>query len=515
MAQVLRHLSKAKNLKISSTLGGLPSSFIVVGSKDSLCKDHITSQFPSGLKNVYTAVVNDLSPGSSATTHHVTESGSLIKVTVGALPAVGSRYNPPSRPHAISKVVSGAIGSSKGDVTVIIALDKADYAIPSAVAVARTLPSFNLKTFSTEIAASEKTGDVQLVLLSPPEDPITDSGLNLASLAAEAVRDACVIVDTPPEEMTTEAFHKIASEFVKEAQTQGLPVSIQAIVGEELKAKGMGGLYGVGKAATVAPRMVILSYKPSTASLKAALVGKGIMYDTGGLSIKISGNMCGMKVDCGGAAAIFGAFKAAVLSGEFSDYELHAVLCLAENAVGPLSVRNDDIIRLFSGKTVEINNTDAEGRLVLGDGVAYASQILKPDFMLDMATLTGAQLIATGQLHAGVMANKGDTEAAIVRSGLRSGDCVMPLLYCPEFLRSEFESKVADMKNSVKSRTNAQSSCAGTFIEDHIDENWKGSWVHCDIAGPAHHNDRGTGYGVALILDLLKNEKQGICKAQQ
>ena len=239
---------------------------------------------------------------------------------------------------------------------------------------------------------------------------------------------------------------------------------------------------------------------PPGARRTLAWVGKGIVYDTGGLSLKGKDGMPGMKADMGGAAAVTGAFFAAVRAGYGQN--LHALLCLAENAIGPQAVRPDDIIKLYSGKTVEINNTDAEGRLVLGDGVAHAVKHLQPDAIVDLATLTGAQLVATGRRHAAIVANDDGIEARAMRSGKRSGDLVHPLPYCPEFYRKEFESKVADMKNSVKDRANAQSSCAAQFIAEHLGD-FDGQWLHVDLAGPASAEERGTGFGVALLVDMF------------
>ena len=312
-------------------------------------------------------------------------------------------------------------------------------------------------------------------------------------------------MDTPPEEMTTTHMRREARVVADALASKG--VTYTEIVGTQLRDGGFGGIWGVGKAAVEAPALVVLSYTPPPGVADAtlpgmALVGKGIIYDTGGLSLKVGGSMVGMKMDCGGAAGVLAAFQAAVACG--ATRPLHCLLCLAENAIGPGAFRNDDILRLFSGKTVEINNTDAEGRLVLGDGVAYASQKL-PDVgcIVDMATLTGAQLVATGKRHAAVVANTEEMESAAVRAGLRSGDLCHPLPYAPEFYRGEFASKVADMRNSVKDRSNAQSSCAANFVAEHLSADYKGAWLHVDIAGPAWINDRGTGFGVALLMDLI------------
>jgi len=210
--------------------------------------------------------------------------------------------------------------------------------------------------------------------------------------------------------------------------------------------------------------------------------------------------MAGMKCDMGGAAAVLGAFQAAVAGG--FKQNLYAVLCVAENAIGPDAVRPDDIITLFSGKTVEINNTDAEGRLVLGDGLAYAVKNLAADTIVDVATLTGAQMIATGKRHAAVMSNAQELEQSAVQAGRLCGDLVHPLPYCPEFFRSEFKSELADLKNASKDRMNAQTSCAGQFLAEHLGD-FNGDWLHVDIAGPSGMGERGTGFGVALLHQLF------------
>ena len=214
--------------------------------------------------------------------------------------------------------------------------------------------------------------------------------------------------------------------------------------------------------------------------------------------------MCGMKHDCGGSAGVLGGFVSAVTLG--LPVKLTLILAIVENAIGPESFRNDDILTMKSGKTVEVNNTDAEGRLILADCVSHASnQLGDVDLIVNMATLTGAQCITTGSCHAGIMTRTKALEDRVVEAGLMSGDLTFPMLYAPELLQKEFKSSVADMKNSVANRMNAQASCAGHFIESHIDEAYKGDWCHVDMAGPDSRSDgRATGYGVALVLGLCK-----------
>ena len=233
-----------------------------------------------------------------------------------------------------------------------------------------------------------------------------------------------------------------------------------------------------------------------------AFVGKGIIYDSGGLSLKPKNLMPGMKRDVGGAAAVLGGFYAAAEMGVKK--RIFCILCLAENAIGPHSMRNDDILTLYSGKTVEINNTDAEGRLLLSDGVAHATRhIPNLDLVIDMATLTGAQHITTGKKHAGIMGNSVKLEQRTVRAGMISGDLCFPILYAPDLLLQEFDSKVADMRNSAKLHNNAGPSCAGHFIQTHLHDNYKGGWLHIDMSGPNFFEQRGTGYGVGLFLGLV------------
>jgi len=294
-------------------------------------------------------------------------------------------------------------------------------------------------------------------------------------------------------------------------------ITCDVVSGEELNKQGFGGIYGVGKAAAHPPAIVVLSCRTSQATMRSperkdknvVMVGKGIVYDTGGLSIKTKEGMPGMKRDMGGAAAVLQAFDVAVRDGlpASGGYNLYAILCLAENAVGPLATRPDDIHTLYSGKTVEINNTDAEGRLVLSDGVAFAAAHLNPTCIMDIATLTGAQGVATGRKHACVFSNDEQVEALTVAAGKESGDLCFPMPYCPEFFQPEFASACADMKNSVKDRGNATAACAAQFIADNLEEYIAAGkpWVHMDIASPSYDKgtERSTGFGVALLTTLL------------
>lgn len=403
----------------------------------------------------------------------------------------------------MSELVKGNKGS--GDVTVIVLNDDPTASsFSTACAVARSFSTYFLK----------KVMPVEprvTVLMNSSEEEITSF---TAESLAWGIRKCQDLVDMPPNVLHTDEYAAQAAQIAADLQANGFAdtVSYKQFRGEELVAMGLNGLYFVGKASTHPSILAILSYTPPQSSEAAqqqsvCLVGKGIVYDTGGLSIKTKEGMPGMKMDMGGSAGVLCAFKSLVETRAAPDRPLHALLCLAENSISADATRPDDVQTFFSGKTVEINNTDAEGRLVLSDGCAYAARHLNPSHIVDMATLTGAQGIATGSRHAAIYTNSEAFEQHAVLMGRLSGDLVHPLPYAPEFFAPEFKSAVADMKNSVANRANAQSSCAGQFIGNHIEEfvEGGGEWLHIDMAYPAHIGDRATGYGVALLYCIVRH----------
>ncbi len=463
----------------------LPSApvFVLVGRAEVLSGDVATAALPQGVdRAVWTRMLEAARPGETGATMSSWLVGDVEHLVAIVLPGPGSRHNAPSRPEALASLLRKAVPAGR-DACVVVALAAPEHAVPSTVAVARAFPTFRMKSESDD-------RNITVALLGCDDEPADLQRI------ADAVRFAGSLVDRPTSSLNVDA-------FVAEAEAVATRVGarIRVLRGDALREQGFGGLWGVGKAADCGPALVVLSHEPAGAKTATAWVGKGIVYDTGGLSIKGKDHMPGMKGDMGGAAAVLAAFGAAVEGG--TDQCLHAVLCLAENSVGPASLRPDDVITLYSGRTVEVNNTDAEGRLVLGDGVAFASRDLEADVVIDMATLTGAQLVATGKRHAAIACNDEELEARAVVAGRVSGDLVHPLVWVPEFHRREFLSEVADMKNSVKDRGNAQSSCAAWFVFEHLDRGWGGKWMHVDIAGPSSADDRGTGFGVALLLELL------------
>ena len=423
----------------------------------------------------------------------------LTRVVVIVQPLACSRHNSPARTHALTAAIKGHKGTD--NTTIVLFPKENSRAYGQSLAIGRTFPLFSMK--GADLATtSTATQIVDIVINFPSNDETTDSIAKSAEKTIENIRFAQKLVDMPPNVLHTDAYVSICEEIADKIGCQ-----ISVIKGHDLEKGGFGGIWGVGKASDHLPALVILSHFPEntdTSTNSVCMVGKGIVYDTGGLSIKTPGtNMAGMKVDMGGSAAVLGAFMTSVSVGGLKQ-PLHALLCLAENSVGPLATRPDDVHVMLSGKTVEVNNTDAEGRLVLSDGVFYASKNFNPKAIIDIATLTGAQLIATGKNHAAIYCNDDGLESVAVQSGKYTGDLTFPIPYCPEFYRNEFRSTVADMKNSVADRGNAQSSCAGQFIGNHLEEYLAngGKWLHIDMAGPGVSAERGTGYGVALLHEI-------------
>jgi len=272
----------------------------------------------------------------------------------------------------------------------------------------------------------------------------------------------------------------------------------------ELRRRGMGAILGVGGGSHEPPRLIHLRYRPKArARGRIALVGKGITFDSGGLSLKPAASMEDMKSDKAGAAAVLGVMS--VLPELGLPLEVHGVLASAENMPGGRAIRPGDVVRTFSGRTVEVLNTDAEGRLVLADALAYASR-LGVDEMVDVATLTGACMVALGALVAGVMGNRPEVIERLRRAAQEAGEKVWELPLVEEY-REQLKSSIADLRNTGDRYGGAI--IGGLFLEHFVDK--KVAWAHMDIAGPAFEGKGredapkgATGTPVATLLRYLE-----------
>ena len=336
---------------------------------------------------------------------------------------------------------------------------------------------------------------------------ITKQALREGKIISENVNFVRDTVNQTPEDVTPLTMSKTAREI---AESSSLSVKIY---GEKyLKDKRMGAFLAVSKASPYPPQLIHLIHKPKNAKQKIVLVGKGLTYDTGGLSLKPSDSMLTMKMDKAGGCAVLGIMKAIA---ELSlPIEVHGIVGAVENAIGQHAYKPDDVLTAKNGKTIEVKNTDAEGRLVLADCLCYA-QDLKPDYILDIATLTGACVVALGEYTIGVMGHNEKLKSKIMESGNNSGELTGNLPF-NRYLPSLLKSQVADISN-VSSGKWGGAITAGLFLSEFILEKNKDKWVHLDIAGPAFaskswgENPVGaSGASVRMILDYL----QTICETQ-
>lgn len=471
---------------------------IIVGSESFFKNEKVFQTYlpHDALKLIKNGVKSLISGKNGAVYKTYTQDAAIKEVALVVLPDEVSRHNSPSRKQWIFQHTSSLVVGRP--TSVLLALDDAKYLQGAISALARHENRTSYKSLKDKKAKGDKPATLKVLAINL-QGKVLKADMKV-SATAEAVAWAASLVDRAPTELNPEAFAgEIKSHFRGVAH-----VKVTEYVGSELVKMGLRGMHAVGQAASKAPRMIVLHYKPKASKKAVALVGKGLTYDSGGLSLKISGSMVGMKGDMGGAAAVLGAFYTLVHSE--CKNEVIAVCGIVENAIGPDSYKNDDILYMHSGKTVEVNNTDAEGRIVLADALSWVMRKFHPKLVIDAATLTGAQLISTGLLHAAIVSNDEALEKEAIECGKTTGDLVHPLIFAPELFQDEFKSSIADMKNSVKNRTNSQSSCAAQFLWSHIDDLKNFKWLHIDMAGPASYGDnRGTGYGVSLISELARH----------
>lgn len=311
--------------------------------------------------------------------------------------------------------------------------------------------------------------------------------LSKVEVLRAAVHDTRDLVSMPANDLYPQSFAAAAARLAK-----GTGVSITVLDEKKLASGGFGGLIGVGKGSIRPPRLVKVEYKPAGAKQKLALVGKGITYDTGGLSLKPAASMLGMKYDMTGAATVLNA----VLAIARLKLKVHATayLCLAENMPSGTATRPGDVVKARNGKTIEVTNTDAEGRVVLADGLSLASESY-PDIIIDVATLTGAQRVALGSRYAGIMGDDA-TVAKLATAISTAGEFAWPMPLA-EDLRPLIDSNLADLQNAKVGNTAGGMIIGGLFLREFVG-NKKGSsqqiaWAHLDIAGPA--DNEGAGYG--------------------
>jgi len=325
---------------------------------------------------------------------------------------------------------------------------------------------------------------------------------------AGAVNLARDLVNTPSADLVPAQLAKAAVNALA-----GLPVKVEILDEKALAAGGYGGILGVGRGSVNPPRLARITYRPAGAAAHLGLVGKGITFDTGGISIKPSMGMHEMKGDMGGAAATLGAIVA--IAQLKLPVDVTGYLCIAENMPSGSAQKPGDVLRTFGGKTVEVLDTDAEGRLVLADGLMRAQQD-KPDILIDIATLTGAAVVALGSRTAGIMANDDDLRSAVHDASRRAGESMWPMPQ-PEELRANFESLVADIANiPTVGRPHGGMLSASIFLREFVKDSQR--WAHLDIAGPSYNSGApwaytpkgGTGAAVRTLIQVAQDLANGV-----
>lgn len=335
-----------------------------------------------------------------------------------------------------------------------------------------------------------------LTLLGPAE---LAGAVETARVYSEAANRARDLQETPANFAKPEDLAKRAEEIAAGNDN----VTVEILDGDAIRAKGMGGIAAVSQGGPVEPRLIVLRYRGGGSGPTLGFVGKGVTFDTGGIVLKPGAGMQEMKFDMSGASAVLEATAAIAELG--LPVDLITVVPSTENMPSGTAVKPGDVITQYNGKTVEVNNTDAEGRLILADALAYAIE-LGAERIVDLATLTGAVLIALGSTYAAVISNDDELAGELSAAGEETGELVWRLPLHPEYAEM-MKGTVADLSNLAKKRE-AGSITAASFLREFVDDT---PWAHVDIAGTAWNVNRaytgkgGSGYGVRLLVQLARD----------
>jgi len=321
-------------------------------------------------------------------------------------------------------------------------------------------------------------------------------------IIADATNFTRDIVNTAPDDCYPAIMADIAKGLAEES---GLTCKV--LKPKKIKKEKMYALLAVARASRHAPRVIHLSHIPKNPKLVISLVGKGLTYDSGGLSLKPADYMVTMKSDKSGGSAVLGIMKA--IAELDLPIEVHGFIGAVENMIGGDAYKPDDVLVAKNGTTIEVRNTDAEGRLVLADVLCYAQQEVKADYLLDFATLTGACVVGLGHYTSGVMGNNEAVKKRVVQEALNAGEFATALDF-NRHLKKTLKSEIADICNISNTRYGGAITAA-QFLSEFIDENHKNKWAHVDIAGPAFvehtwaENPHGaSGAGVRMTVKLLE-----------
>jgi leucyl aminopeptidase len=361
------------------------------------------------------------------------------------------------------------------------------------------LAAYRFDRYKNGNGRPSRTKEVRLVAGRGWDARTIGKALDRASVLAEATALARDLTNTPAGDFYPESFVLEARRVAK-----GLPLTVRVLTEKELRAGKYGGILGVGQGSNKPPRLVEIRYRPQGAKRHVALVGKGITFDSGGINLKTDG-LDWMKMDMAGGAAVLGAMLA--IGRLKPKVNVTALICSAENMPGGKALHPGDVITMKGGKTVEIGNTDAEGRLVMADGIVHARELLKADVVVDIATLTGACMIALGDKAFGVFGNRQAEVEAMLRAADDAGERAWQLPLYDDY-RKKIDSEIADIRNIGDRYGGAIT--AGLFLREFAGDT---PWLHLDIAGPARstveefENPKGaTGVGVRTLVRYVESQ---------
>lgn len=393
--------------------------------------------------------------------------------------------------NALRDAAAAAVRALAGTEHVALAFPTETAEEVDAVIEGAALGAYNFTDYRGSTAAEQKAPVEAVTLLTTAgTTESNDRAVARAIALADAVNLVKDLVNTPALDMYPES---LAAAAVQAAD--GLPLEFTVWDEAALVADGFGGISGVGQGSTRGPRLVKVSYNPTGAAAHLALVGKGITFDTGGLSLKPSNSMLGMKDDMAGAATVL---AATIAAAELAlPVRVTAWLCIAENMPSGSAIRPGDVLTIRGGTTIEVTNTDAEGRLVLADGLVAAGEE-QPDAIIDVATLTGAAIVALGMRTTGLMGGNEELIESLVAAADNAGEPIWPMPL-PAELRRLLDSDIADMMNANVNDRSGGMLVAGHFLKEFEtavegDSEKMIPWAHLDIAGPAQNN--GGAYGV-------------------
>jgi leucyl aminopeptidase len=406
-------------------------------------------------------------------------SGGAIKAPVIAVVGLGPADKEVAH-ESLRRAAGAAVRALGGKQTVVLALPATTDEQIGAVTQGALLGGYGYDRY---LAKKHKSVGEVVVLSDLARSKSAKAALSAAVTVADAVNHARDLVNAPPNDLYPESFAADTKQ-----RSKGTKVSVSVLDEKALDAKGYGGILGVGKGSTKPPRLVKLTYRPARAKAHLAFVGKGITFDSGGLSIKPANSMVTMKCDMSGAAAAVAAtFAIAELE---LPVKVTTYACLAENMPSGTATRPGDVLTMYGGKTVEVLNTDAEGRLVLADGITSASAD-KPDLIVDIATLTGACVVALGQRLSGVFSNDDDLLEELPRIAERAGEDMWPLPIPEEMHDKVRTTKVADLSQHNPEAWGG-ALFAAAFLREFVGKGI--TWAHLDIAGPAFNEASAHGY---------------------